>query len=107
MDDRPVEGWPQLQIIEHYVSAPAMRERCSRYVAFGMLPEACSEFDLAARRCHIWFSDDPRPAAFIRNHERQHCEGYDHVGSDGMRRLLQAYQAREAATASAGAGASR
>ena len=107
MGDRPVEGWPELQIVEHYVPAVEMRERCSRYVAFGMLPEACSEFDLRGRRCHIWFSADPAPAAFIRKHERLHCQGYDHAGSDGMRKLLQAYQAQEAASAAAGAGASR
>ena len=105
MDDKPVEGWPKLQVVEHYVPSAQMRERCSRYVGFGMMPEACSEFDLAGGKCHIWFSDDPMPPGFIRNHERLHCQGYDHVGSDGMRALLQSYRAREAA--SAGAGVSR
>ena len=81
MGDKPVEGWPQLQIVEHYVPTPQMRDRCSRYVGFGMMPEACSEFDLAGRKCHIWFSDDPMPAGFIRKHERLHCQGYDQLTS--------------------------
>ena len=39
----PVAGWPALQTVEHYVPHHEMRERCSRYVAFGMAPEACAE----------------------------------------------------------------
>ena len=43
-----VEGWPELQIVEHYVPNSVMRDKCAPYVGFGMSPEACAEFDLAA-----------------------------------------------------------
>jgi hypothetical protein len=56
-----VEGWPQLQIFEHYVPHAQMRNRCMRYVGFGTTPIACAEFSLAALRCDIWFSADFPP----------------------------------------------
>ena len=93
-----VEGWPQLTVIEHYVSDSEMRSRCSKYVAFGFLPEACSEFNLASRECHIWLSKDYPPAGFVVRHERLHCEGYDHPGETNLRDILARYnQAQRAA----------
>ena len=97
-----VEGWPQLEIIEHYVSNAEMRNRCAPYVGFGMSPEACAEFDLYNRKCHIWFSADFPPPKFIVEHERQHCAGYDHVGSSNMARYLQQHVARTGGSAAAG-----
>ena len=88
-----VEGWPQLQIVEHYVPHAQMRDRCARYVGFGMSPEACAEFDLAAGKCHIWFSADFPPQRFIVQHERLHCAGYDHAGSTGMQQYLRLHLA--------------
>jgi len=105
MDYTRVEGWPALQIVEHYVPEAQMRERCARYVGFGLSPAACAEFDLAGGRCHIWYSADPPPSRFIISHERRHCAGYDHVGSSGMQRLLR--QHLPVAAGSAAAGASR
>lgn len=83
-----VEGWPQLQIVEHYVAHAEMRDRCKPYVGWGMEPAACAEFDLPRGRCHIWYSADLRPQQFIINHERLHCAGYDHIGSTMMQRFL-------------------
>jgi len=99
-----VAGWPQLEIVEHYVTHAEMRDRCSRYVAFGSSPEACAEFDLAQGKCHIWFSADFPPPPFVVKHERLHCEGYDHVGEGNMAAYLKYYQAT---TGSAAAGSSR
>jgi hypothetical protein len=84
-----VEGWPQLQIVEHYVPHAEMRERCARYVGFGAMPIACAEFDFSSARCHIWYSA-PQPA--VMGHERLHCLGYDHAGDDAMRRMLQRHR---------------
>jgi hypothetical protein len=97
-----VEGWPQLRIVEHYVPHAQMRDRCARYVGFGMSPEACAEFDLAAGTCHIWFSADFPPQRFIVQHERLHCAGYDHVGSTGMQRYLRLHLASRRAYLSVG-----
>lgn len=100
-----VENWPQLRIVEHYVSTAVMRDKCAPYVGFGMSPVACAEFDLIARECHIWFSGDFPVQDFIVKHERMHCQGYDHVGSTNMARFLAQHQARHGMTA--GAGSSR
>lgn len=104
-----VEGWPKLEIVEHYVPHAEMRDRCVQYVGFGMSPEACAEFDLVARKCHIWFSADFPPQAFIVRHEHLHCAGYDHPGSTAMRQYLARYLLtyHAAASVSAAAGSSR
>ena len=102
-----VEGWPALEIVEHYVPHHEMRDRCVRYTGFGMSPEACAEFDLVHRKCHIWFSADFPPQPFIVEHERLHCAGYDHVGSKAMAGWLRLYQAAQPPGPSAAAGASQ
>lgn len=102
-----VEGWPQLEIVEHYVPHREMQDRCVRYVGFGMAPEACAEFDLAARKCHIWYSAESLRLKFVREHERLHCAGYDHVGSTAMQQFLTQHQIRQAATSAAAGGSTR
>ena len=102
-----VEGWPQLEVVEHQVPEREMQERCQRYVGFGMVPLACAEFDLAARKCHIWYGGDSRPPGFIRRHEHLHCAGYDHPGSTAMQQYLESYLRTYHAAASAAAGASQ
>ena len=106
VDHQRVEGWPKLEIVEHYVPHAEMQERCLRYVGFGMAPEACAEFDLVGGKCHIWFSAEHRPLSFVRRHEHLHCAGYDHVGSTAMQQYLTLHQIRQAG-ASAAAGGSR
>lgn len=93
IDHEKVEGWPQLHVAEHYVSAAEMVERCRRYVGFGSLPLACAEFNLAAGRCDIWLNRSFAPQA-VREHERMHCRGYDHVGATNMRELLARHKAQ-------------
>lgn len=84
-----VAGWPTLEIVEHYVPHAQMRDRCAKYAPWGTVVEACAEFDLAARTCHLWFSADFPPQRFIVEHERLHCLGYDHIGSSTMRAILE------------------
>ena len=102
IEHQRVEGWPKLEIVEHFVPHREMQDRCVRYVGFGMAPEACAEFDLAARKCHIWYSADSLPLSFVRKHERLHCAGYDHVGSAAMQQYLSQHLARQGASAAAG-----
>ena len=96
-----VEGWPELEIVEHRVPADEMAERCRKYAGFGGLPLACAEFNLAARRCDIWLSKSFAPQSLV-EHERLHCAGYDHVGSTNMQRYLAHHRAAGGAAASAG-----
>jgi hypothetical protein len=79
------EGWPQLKVTEHYVTHVVMRDKCSKYVAFGMSPVACAEFDLNAGTCDIWFSAEFPPPPAVAEHERMHCAGYDHIGGNAMK----------------------
>jgi hypothetical protein len=85
-----VEGWPELQIVEHRVPAEEMVSRCQKYTGAAALPLACAEFNLVARRCDIWLSQSFAPRAIV-EHERMHCAGYDHVGSTNMKRFLEAH----------------
>lgn len=99
-----VEGWPELAIHEHYVSAGEVYDRCKKYVAFGMIPLACAEFNLATKRCDIWFMEAFATRSII-EHERLHCQGHDHVGETGMRNFLARYRAAVAAQAANNSGA--
>ncbi len=99
-----VEGWPELAIVDHRVSAGAVYDRCRKYVAFGMLPMACAEFNLATRRCDIWLMEGFAPRSVV-EHERLHCQGHDHVGETGMRNFLARYRAAVAAQAANNSGA--
>jgi len=89
----PVIGWPELEVVEHHVPHHEMRERCSRYVGFGMMPEACAEFYFTAQRCDVWFSADFPPSAYVVEHERQHCRGYEHAGEHELHEILARYLA--------------
>lgn len=101
-----VAGWPALEIVEHHVPHHVMRARCAPYAPPLMNVEACAQFDFATARCHIWFSADfPPPQAFI-DHERLHCQGYDHVGEQVMARMLERHLAVRQAGLNASAGAS-
>ena len=86
-----VAGWPQLAVYEHYVPEAELRNRCAQYVAFGMSPQACAEFDFSRLRCDLWFSADFPPTRSMIEHERLHCQGYDHVGMRTMEGILARY----------------
>jgi hypothetical protein len=105
-----VQGWPALEIVEHYVPHAQMRDRCARYVSAFASPEACAEFHFAERQCHIWYSADFPPSRALIEHERLHCRGYDHIGANSMQAMLERWQAAEApmaGAASAGATTER
>ena len=95
MGHQKVEGWPELRIVEHRVPVVEMRERCSKYTGPGVIAEACAEFDLHNRRCDIWLASDFPPSKAIREHERLHCAGYDHIGADNMRTILARFHAQQ------------
>jgi hypothetical protein len=97
IDHERVEGWPELEIVEHHVPHAVMRSRCAKYVGFGMAPIACAEFDLAGGRCHVWFSADFPPSKSVLEHERLHCQGYDHPGETTMRDILARFNASQLA----------
>lgn len=87
-----VDGWPELTVREHRVPHAQMRDRCSRYAPWWGSAEACAEMNLATGTCDIWFSADFPPQSFIVEHERLHCQGYDHIGSTVLRDYLHRYR---------------
>jgi hypothetical protein len=90
-----VPGWPELKIIEHHVSHAEMRDRCQVAVSKLASPEGCTYFHLDQGEAHIYVSKDfPSPA--VLRHERLHAEGYDHIGSRNMLRVLEKWQAKRA-----------
>ena len=93
-------------IVEHHVSAGEMYERCRKYVAFGMLPMACAEYNLATRRCDIWLIEGFAPRSVV-EHERLHCQGHDHVGETAMRDFLTRYRAATVAASPVAGGAAK
>jgi hypothetical protein len=101
-----IAGWPELRIVEHFVPDAAMRTRCAKYVPFGLMPEACAEFYFDRGECHIWYSADFRPQPYVMEHERLHCEGFDHPGGSSLREALARYNAerRTAGPAVSGSG---
>lgn len=88
-----VEGWPELVVTEYRVSAAEMRARCSKYTGFLQVPLACAEYNLATLRCDIWLDEGFAPA-WVLEHERLHCAGFDHPGSTAMRDFLRRWEAR-------------
>jgi len=87
-----VAGWPELRVIEHYVDDGDMRRRCSKYVSFGMVPNACAEFDFAHGECHVWYSEEYPPLPGVIKHEWAHCQGYEHPTDNALAAALARYQ---------------
>lgn len=87
-----LEGWPDLRIVEHRVSEFELRERCVPYVGFGVVPQACVEIYLSDLTCHIWLSESYPPPRFVVEHERRHCEGYDHVRGKTVQQIWERYR---------------
>lgn len=86
-----VDGWPELEIIERKVSFDAVQEKCGQYVGWGQWPMACATFYFNQAKCVIWYAFD-----WSLDHERQHCLGFDHVGSNDMRAMLKDWNSRAA-----------
>ena len=91
----PPDGWPALRVIEHHVPHAVMRDRCSRYVPWYASPEACAEWHFIRRECHIYFSADFPPPAWMVEHERLHCLGYDHPGGTAARDALARWRGKK------------
>lgn len=89
-----VAGWPELKVVEHHVSQEEMLARCRRFVPPYMTPEGCTIFYLDHNEAHIYVSKD-FPSQRVLEHERLHAAGYDHIGSDNMKRILERWQARQ------------
>jgi hypothetical protein len=88
-----VEGWPELQVVENRVSFDDVQIKCGQYVGWGQWPMACATFYFQTAKCVIWYAFD-----WSLEHERQHCLGFDHPGSNDMRAMWKDWQARDHAS---------
>ena len=88
-----VRDWPYLMPVLHMVGSSDLRDRCLPHLpsfdlfmslGVGIGVEACAEFRLSTRECHIWVSSDFPPQRIVVDHEYEHCQGYDHVGASSM-----------------------
>ena len=86
-----VEGWPELQVVENKVSFDEVQEKCRPYVGWGQWPMACALYYLQTANCVIYYAFD-----WSLEHERAHCKGYDHPGSNDMRAMLKNWNSRAA-----------
>lgn len=91
----PPTDWPRMKIIEHRVAGYQAIAHCYKYTPLWMkltggFSLACAEFYFAQNECHIWVESEER--GFIYEHEREHCEGRDHSGSDDIAKLWESYK---------------
>jgi hypothetical protein len=70
-----------------------MRDRCRPAVSLFSSPEGCTYFHLDRGEAHIYVSKE-LPTRPVLQHERLHAAGYDHIGSDAMKRILANWRAR-------------
>lgn len=94
MSSTGIEGWPRLEVREHYLPHAEMRTRCAKYVGFGATAYACMEVRFDLSRCDIYYSADFPPQAWVIEHERKHCAGFDHAGETTLRDALKAWRAK-------------
>lgn len=80
----PPRDWPVLkQSVIYTQDAPRI---CAKYAPLSI---ACAEVNFIRRTCVIYTSVDWK---HVLEHERQHCEGYDHHGESTLRDLWARYK---------------
>ena len=98
LKDAPVPGWPTLQIETHYVARVAMRGFCLPVPAGTPIPDtaldSCARPDFWRGVCDIFIDVQYILSAELREHEEEHCRGYDHQDSDLLAEALRAWRER-------------
>lgn len=94
----PPADWPRLQVTETLVGTLDMIVRCYKHLPLGMMllggiPLACAEIDLNAGTCTIWYASITPTQSL--DHEREHCDGHDHVGESTLRDFFARWKRRE------------
>lgn len=75
----PPADWPELEIQVLHLATADFAAACPLLKAGSL---GCAQLDFCARRCSIYLvpMNDPRYTEVL-EHERAHCQGYDHPGS--------------------------
>ena len=85
MNVPPPVGWPVLEVVEREVDDIGVCDG-----GFGMLVLGCAFADFEAGKCDVYLVKDA--PQWVREHERLHCDGYDHVGSDRVRTVFERWK---------------
>lgn len=83
----PPADWPKLYVSVEEESFSRVQDKCFKY---GGLSLACAEIFFDTGECHIYLIRGLENVAL--QHERKHCEGYDHVGSSALADLWKSYR---------------
>lgn len=98
LKDRPVPGWPALEIETRYVARLAMRGYCLRVPAGTPIPEtsfdSCARPDFWRGVCYIFIDVQYVALPATREREEQRCRGYDQQGSNLFAEALRAWRDR-------------
>ena len=91
----PIEGWPKLEVVWHRVPSKEMVDFCVEANSDNPLVYlhgsplvmilGCAEADFGRGVCDIYVPEAEYPDRWLDEHERLHCEGWDHYGGSGMR----------------------
>jgi hypothetical protein len=75
----PPADWPELAVDVVHVSRADVAEHCPGLKASSL---GCALVDFCAKRCKTYLApmNDPRYSEVL-EHERAHCQGFDHPGS--------------------------
>lgn len=92
MHKDPPADFPRLKVVEHVVSFAEMWKACTEVIPWYVVPVACARLKIPVKRCEIWVVEGSPPE--LLEHERAHCEGRDHPGSDHIERLWAWHKAR-------------
>lgn len=87
---KPPSDWPRLKVVEYHLPHNQMADVCYRYVEvpmwmrlMGANLEGCAVIFFEKNLCEIYVSAD-FPDQRVLEHEREHCEGKDHVGTTNL-----------------------
>jgi hypothetical protein len=96
LKDKPVPGWPKLQIETRYLARIAMRGYCLEVPAGKAIPKAsfdsCARPDFWRGVCDIFIDIQYAGSADLREHEESRCRGYDYRDSDLLADALRAWR---------------
>ena len=96
LENRPVPGWPSLQIEARYVARVAMRGYCLRAPAGTPIPEttldSCARPDFWRGVCDIFIDAQHAGDAALYEQEVKRCRGYDYRGSNQFAEAWRAWR---------------
>lgn len=93
----PPADWPHMRVVEHTgLGFWETQKKCYKYLSLpmkllGSFAMGCAEFYFATGECHVYYMGEP--SKLVRDHEREHCQGFDHSGSTDVAQSWERYQA--------------